>query len=97
MRMCERGTTEEVIIDGRSISIDSCIAEKVDSLNKGGTFKTLGCCCGHGIYPATIIARWKGWIVEYYTGVSICRKRNFYRRDASGVYFLPEVKEKVSK
>jgi hypothetical protein len=99
--MCERGTTTEVIIDGKSISIDSCIAERVRTLNEMRGIKTLGSCCGHGIYPSTIIC------LEIYSGdvfegcgrttTSIPRKRNFYRRDANGIYYLPEVVKKETE
>lgn len=92
--MCVWGTTQEVIIDGKSISIDSCIANEVAGINKRGILHTLGSCCGHDVYPATIIVRTcESQVVEYYTTKRIPRKRNFYRRDANGMYFLPEVIE----
>jgi hypothetical protein len=97
--MCERGTTTEVIIDGKSISIDSCIAKEVKEINENtnGCWKTLGSCCGHGIYPATIIVKGlSGTIFESFSHIPISRKRNFYRRDANGLYYLPEVKKRVS-
>ena len=95
--MCERGNTEEVIIGGKSISIDSCIAEDVEAINKRPLLQTLGCCCGHGIYPSTVVVGFKGGCVtiEWYSGVLINRKRRFYQRDVNGMYFLPEVAEKV--
>lgn len=96
--MCERGTTREVIIGGKSISIDSCIADIVDVINKSGRFHTLGSCCGHGIYPVTIVVRdalFPQMAMDYATRIPIPRKRHFYRRDASGIHFLPEDAEKV--
>lgn len=29
--------------------------------------------------------------VEYYTGIQLCRRSRFYRRDADGYYYIPEV------
>jgi hypothetical protein len=64
----------------------------VDSINKVGRFRTLGSCCGHDIYPPTIVVAGDSGIhLEYYTRKLIPRKRNFYRRDANGIYFLPEI------
>ena len=98
--MCERGTTQEVIIDGKSISIDDCIADDVQAINTDGEFRTLGSCCGHGLYPRTIVVRDEHLpfkVLEYYTRVPVPRRRRFYRRDANGFYFIPEIIEKVSK
>lgn len=95
--MCERGNTQEVIIDGKSISIDSCIADAVGSINESGKLHTLGSCCGHGVYPATIVVRdLESQVMEYYARVRVPRKRNFYRRDANGMYFIPEVCKRLS-
>lgn len=105
--MCERGKTTEVIIEGKSISVDSCIAKEVGEINKKGHIKTLGSCCGHFKYPKTIIVEIKetGTIVEYYSGIIINRKRNFYYKDEEGIFRLPEqerlneydVREKMEK
>jgi len=92
--MCQRGDTLEVIIDDKSISIDSCIAHKVNAINMVGLFKTLGSCCGHGKYPPTIVVKdQSGQTFEYHTRHPIQRMRRFYRKDADGHYFLPERKE----
>jgi hypothetical protein len=88
--MCKRGDTEEVVIDGKSISIDRCLAYRVRLLQEQGV-KTLGSCCGHGVYQSTIIVLYDGKIYEHFSGQKIPRKKRFYRRDADGIYFLPEV------
>ena len=90
--MCQHGETKEVIIDGKSISIDSCIAEKIEAINLVDGFRTMGSCCGHGIYRPTIIIERSGVIYEYYSRTLIPRKRNFYRKDSNGIYYLPEVR-----
>ena len=90
--MCERGELAELYIDGATIEVDACIAEKVQSIVNVGMYETLGCCCGHGKYPPTIIVREKGTtrITEYNSVVEIHRKRKFYKLDSEGIYFLPE-------
>ena len=96
--MCQRGETKEVIIEGKSISIDSCIARDVRHINR--RFKdsliTIGSCCGHGKYPPTIVVRGlnTGKHIEFYTGREIPRKRNLYYKDDEGIFHLPEVKER---
>lgn len=93
--MCEVGTMKEVIINGSSISVDSCIADTVDFINTelSKTFRTVGCCCGHGKYPSTIVVMdiWTGGLFEYFTGMLIPRKRNLYYKDREGIFHLPEM------
>lgn len=45
--MCERGNTVELVIKGKAVNVDSCIAPIVKALNDAG-ITTEGCCCGHG-------------------------------------------------
>ena len=75
--------------------VDSCIADLVSRLNTEGV-KTLGCCCGHGVYSKTIVYfSNSGEIKELFSGIKIPRTRNFYFTDKNHFYFLPEVdKEK---
>jgi hypothetical protein len=55
--------------------------------------KPIACCCGHGKYPMTIVARLKYFgVVELLSGTSIPRKKKFYKRDKQGYYYIPEVK-----
>ncbi len=54
---------------------------------------TIASCCGHGKYPMTIVAKFNNDVqpyVEIMSGISIPRKRNFYKRDKQGYYFIPE-------
>jgi hypothetical protein len=92
--MCHRGETKEVVIDGKSISIDRCLAPRVELLQEHG-IKTLGSCYGHGRYHRTIIVEVDGHIIEYFTEKIIPRKKRFYRRDAKRIFFLPEVDEEM--
>ena len=94
--MCEVGTMKEVIIQDKSISVDSCIAETVQMINTelSNKIKTLGCCCGHGKYPKTIVVKdlLTGINYEYFTKKIIRRSRNLYYKDNEGIFHLPEVK-----
>lgn len=63
-------------------------------MNEVTKYKTLASCCGHGKYPMTIIvSRGYGNPIEWFSQVEIPRKRNFYRRDKQGVFYIPEVLE----
>lgn len=78
-----------------NVRIDECIKSFILSL-KGAGFKTLGSCCGHGKYPLTVIIQTRPknrnpFNVELISGKIIPRKRNFYKRDEEGYYFIPEV------
>lgn len=70
--------------------IDPCMRSTISELQLKG-IKTLGSCCGHGIYGPTIIMEENGKHIEYLSGIVIPRKRRFYKRDANGVYYVPEV------
>lgn len=58
--------------------------------------KTLGCCCGHGKYPMTIVVKDVGGIYEYISGKPIPRKKRFYlkEKDKEGFYYIPETLKK---
>ncbi len=73
-----------------------------DDLNKykKSDFKIIACCCGHGKYPLTImVSHTNKWTTdqekvynELISGKQIYRKRNFYKKDKQGYYYIPEVK-----
>lgn len=54
--MCELGETVIVQIGREDAEIDSCIANIVVALNKGGV-ETFESCCGHGQYNGTIFLK----------------------------------------
>ncbi|RLI55246.1 MAG: hypothetical protein DRP09_10550 [Candidatus Thorarchaeota archaeon] len=82
--------------------IDKCMKKRIRALMQIG-IETLGCCCGHGKYPETIIVngtlsklddRVKSLIdciFEWNTLKEIPRTRNFYKKDDDGIYYIPEV------
>ena len=75
--------------------IDKCIRETIENINKKGRYKTLASCCGHDIYPMTIVVRDKitRIILEYYTQIQLeFKKRNrYYKKDDDGFYFILEL------
>jgi hypothetical protein len=81
----------------RKRTIDKEIRGIVDFINEYTGYETLGSCFGHGRYPITIVARKKGdcKAFELVSGEEIPRKRNFYRQDSLGYYYIPEVSEEV--
>ena len=62
-------------------------------LNKEG-LKTVGSCCGHDRYPATVVIKSKkGYFFELYSSAILPRKKRFYVKDKDGFYFIPETVE----
>lgn len=83
---------------------DPCLVDKIKQINKAGPYKTLSSCCGHGIYPETIVIMYKKskLVIELHSGTVLGagplknklgqRKGNrYYRRDDNKVFFIPEV------
>jgi len=96
--MCNKRESVQgvVIVDGlpKQIRVDSCIRHLILSLSNHG-YNTVGCCCGHGRYPMTIICRVDG-TNRYYdliSGVDVKSKRGggWYILDNDGYYYVPEV------
>jgi len=76
--------------------IDKCMIKAIKTLTiifKHCKFKILACCCGHGKYPMTVVYQIPGGFMpmELFSGKAIPRKRNFYKRDKQGYYYIPEV------
>ncbi len=70
--------------------IDKCMVNLIGFLNRIG-IKTLACCCGHGKYPMTIVVETKiGLRQEIFSDKLIPRKRNLYKKDKQGYYYIPE-------
>ena len=72
--------------------IDPCMRRICIMLNLNG-LKTLSCCCGHKKYHITIIVKSGKFNREIFSGITIDRKKRFYKRDRKEVYFIPEVEE----
>jgi len=89
--MCQTRSSRYISVRGRQFRVDGCMAQKILDLNTHSI--TLGCCCGHGRYPKTIIMQGKAGIYEYYSGVVIPRTRRFYLTDKDGYYYIPEISE----
>ena len=101
--MCKHGELElmpELGPHGRYI--DKCMVDVVRGLRRQG-IETLGCCCGHGVYPRTIVIEYvdSGLTIEYYSMKSLTdqqgksRTRNFYKMDKNGLYFIPEISQEI--
>jgi len=75
--------------------IDECMKDYIKFLINLNLIPR-SCCCGHGRYPKTVIVErtdLNGDVINYelFTGIIIPRKRNFYKKDKRGYYFIPEV------
>ena len=71
----------------------------IHDLQKRVDLETLGCCCGHGRYPTTIVVRIRAsnHIIEYYSGIHLADKprspKRYYVKDGKGYYYIPEVEK----
>ncbi len=89
--MCNKRNYTPVEIEKKNIYIDECIGDLIEQLNDKKIVKTVASCCGHNIYPPTIVIRLQdGTAFEMKSGLIIPRKRNFYKKDKNGFYFIPE-------
>lgn len=99
--MCKKRNTVTIQIQGKKVRINACLRAVLLRLNEIG-HKTLASCCGHGIYPPTIIiADWEiinskkvgAEPYEYFTQITVPRMRRFYKKDQKGFYYIPEVQD----
>ena len=79
--------------------IDPCMKSLVWWINEQGQYRTLGCCCGHGKYPPSIIVVEKETklVSDWFSILALPRfykngrvNRRFYVRDDQGIYHLNE-------
>ena len=81
--------------------IDKCMQEAIRTLTvifKNINFEIVACCCGHKKYPMTIVYKIpikEFHPIELFSGKVIPRKRNFYKRDKEGYYYIPEVSNEI--
>jgi len=73
--------------------IDKCMLPIIEWLNTHN-INTVACCCGHGIYPKTIIVEEKDIknVTQYreiFSGRIIKRTKRFYKKDEEGYYYIP--------
>jgi len=72
--------------------VDQCLKDRIENINKYSNYKTLGCCCGHGVYnPSIIVKDIFGNIKDLITNKQIPRKKRFYKKDKNGFYYIPEL------
>jgi len=79
-------------------TIDKCLRKLIRFLQDSG-IETVGCCCGHGKYPTTILIKhFSGsGVWDIMSDTLIPRRRNFYKKDKQGYYFIPEVSSQKSR
>lgn len=74
--------------------IDECMRKFINYLDNSlkNNIKIVACCCGHKKYPMTILVRFNDdGVYDLVSGRRILRKRNFYKKDKQGYYFIKEV------
>jgi len=96
--MCNKRNSVKIVVylddskkKARFVKVDKCMANLIRALNSSRHIsRTLACCCGHGKYPMSIVVSAFGNTYELISGKAIFRKRNFYRKDKKGDYYIPE-------
>jgi len=100
--MCDGRSSvkSSVFVNGKikHIRVDRCIRHLPMALSMRG-FNVVGCCCGHGRYPLTVVcknnARETNNHYDLISGKDIPRSKRYYIRDKKGYFYIPEVcKEK---
>lgn len=77
--------------------IDSCLQDEIIEINRSIDMKTIASCCGHGKYPKSIIIiffhshRVFELFSEVFLGLRKRKGNRYYKKDAKGFYFIPEV------
>lgn len=90
--------------------IDKCMREEIKEFKRAlkllksyldGELTIVACCCGHGKYPKSIVLRQmvegddEAMYFEHFSQIAIPRTRNFYKRDKTGHYYIPETTHKI--
>ena len=96
--MCNSRNSGRVQIGNKTIRVDKCLINLIKHINEYMPCDTLGCCCGHGIYPMTIVVQEKnGLRFELLSDIEIPRIRRYYVTDKKGYYYIPEINNKLKK
>jgi len=92
-------------LKGCGRKIDKCMRRLIDFINTHPNVKTLASCCGHGRYNMSIIIEYRtgmdgNWIwkvKELCSGVELPKRTKYYKKDADGFYYIPELVKFESK
>ena len=104
VRIHIKGRTDRVVdkmvkIKDRTVRVDSCLKLIIQYLNELG-YRTVASCCGHGIYkPTILILSWNiknnktywNHVYDFFTDIVLHKTKKFYKKDAEGFYYIPEI------
>jgi len=89
---CKVRSSRRTEVKGKTVRVDKCMVDIVNTINEYTLYETLGCCCGHGIYPMSIVVRDKsGYKFDLMSGKEVPRKTRYYVTDDKGFYYIPEI------
>ena len=92
--MCSTRNTGRIKIKDKVVRVDKCLINLIEHINEYMPCDTLGCCCGHGKYPMTIVVQeYNGLRFELLSNIEIPRLKRYYVKDSKGYYYIPEVVE----
>ena len=83
----------------QTFNIDDCLVAEIKEINTSPQHYTILSCCGHGIYPKTIIVkdRYTNIVFELFSGIILSKglrkPKRYYKKDKNGYYFIPEVQK----
>jgi len=92
--MCKKHSSVNLkLSNGVTIRLDPCMKKLIVLLRKHLGWETLACCCGHGVYPKTIVISRGNKILALSPDKrsKLLRMRRFYKRDGFGRFYLPEI------
>jgi len=55
--MCQQRSSVIAYLRGKPVRLDTCIREDVLFLNEIEKVETVGSCCGHNLYPKTLLVK----------------------------------------
>jgi len=97
--MCKIRNSVVARLGKNRIRIDPCMRELIENIyylnGDSPSWKTLACCCGHGVYPMTVVVKIvdTGNILEIFSDTYLNRTKRFYVTDKNGLMYIPEVKK----
>lgn len=70
--------------------IDPCMEHILGFINATESYRPIASCCGHLVYPMTIVVTNGKINWDLISNKIIPRKRRFYKKDSDGYYYIPE-------
>lgn len=84
-----------VTIDSKKRHVDCCMIPMIETFKEMEDFESVACCCGHGRYKSSFLARRKGAnrVFDMFSGVKLPFTGRYYKRNkgTKRLFFIPEI------